>query len=142
MAGSGLWVCFMKKGRLFYRVSVGSTHGLKFTFNTLHGFHTLSSICGGFLGPNDSWSSKVKRSVCSLVPRCPLQFMKVHIEPPPDAGLRSARSWEMEKACHMQKQGPCWCDHVKHFDIRVLFQFISKRVAHRPPTWGDTGNSP
>lgn len=38
-----------EKGRLFYGVGVGKIHGLKFTFNTLYGFHTLSSIRRGFL---------------------------------------------------------------------------------------------
>lgn len=31
----------MKKGRLFYRVSVGRIHDLKFTFNTLYGLSHL-----------------------------------------------------------------------------------------------------
>lgn len=37
-----------EKGRLFYGVRVGGSHGLEFTFNTLPSFHTLGSTQCGF----------------------------------------------------------------------------------------------
>lgn len=42
----------------------------------------------------------------SPVPRHPLQFIRVHAEPPPGSGLCSGGGREMEKACQAQKGVP------------------------------------
>lgn len=97
-----------EKGRLFYGVGVGRSHGLEFTLNTLPSFHTLGSTrCGFFPGQMVVGLQRLKEELSvSPVPRHPLQFIRVHAEPPPGSGLCSGGGREMEKACHAQKPVP------------------------------------
>lgn len=87
---------------------MGRSHSLEFTFNTLPSFHTPGSTrCGSFSGQMVVGLQRLKEEVSvSPVPRHPLQFIRVHAEPPPGSGLCSRGGREMEKACQAQKGVP------------------------------------